>query len=117
MYNLRATVLAMLLAGASLGAAAQSAAEHAQHHPEGAASAATLPAAQPATPPHAMGPGQMAHMASMDQHMKAMCAMHDKMAAANTPDERQALMAEHMKLMQEGMGMMQMMMDRLPPTK
>lgn len=109
MSKFRTTVLAMLLAGTALGAAAQTAAEHAQHHPEGAAAAATAPAAQPATPPNAMGPGQMANMTRMDQHMQAMRAMHDKMAAASTPEERQALMAEHLKLMQEGMGMMQQM--------
>jgi len=50
--------------------------------------------------------GEPAAMAQMDTHMKAMQAMHDKMAAARTPEERQALMAEHMKLMQEGMAMM-----------
>lgn len=32
--------------------------------------------------------------------------MHEKMAAARTPQERQALMSEHMKAMHEGMGMM-----------
>ena len=32
--------------------------------------------------------------------------MHEKMVAAKTPEERQALMAEHMKLMQKGMSMM-----------
>jgi len=32
--------------------------------------------------------------------------MHDKMMAAKTPKERNALMAEHMKTMQEGMTMM-----------
>jgi hypothetical protein len=32
--------------------------------------------------------------------------MHQKMAAAKTPQERQALMSEHMKAMHEGMGMM-----------
>ena len=53
-----------------------------------------------------MGGGKMG---AMDQHMKAMQAMHDKMAAAKTPEERQALMAEHMKLMQEGMSMMKQM--------
>ena len=36
----------------------------------------------------------------------AMRAMHDKMSRARTPEERNALMAEHQKLMQEGMGMM-----------
>ncbi len=110
MSKLRTTVLAMLLAGAALGATAQTAAEHEQHHPEGTATAPATPTAvQPATPPNAMGPGQMANMARMDQHMKAMRAMHDQMAAASTPEQRQALMAEHMKLMQEGMGMMKQM--------
>lgn len=110
MSDIRTTVLALLLADASLGAAAQTAAEHEQHHPQGAAAAPAMPAAaQPAMPPNAMGPGQMANMARMDEHMKAMRAMHDKMAAARTPAERQALMAEHMKLMQEGMGMMKQM--------
>ena len=40
------------------------------------------------------------------EHMQA---MHDKMMAAKTPAERQSLMAEHMKSMQEGMATMQQM--------
>jgi hypothetical protein len=36
----------------------------------------------------------------------AMREMHDKMMNAKTPAERQALMAEHMKSMQDGMAMM-----------
>ena len=42
----------------------------------------------------------------MDTMMKSMQEMHDKMMAAKTPEERQALMADHMKAMQEGMAMM-----------
>ena len=42
----------------------------------------------------------------MVSQTKAMQAMHDKMMAAKTPEERSALMAEHMKSMQEGMDMM-----------
>ena len=38
--------------------------------------------------------------------MQAMQQMHDKMLAAKTPEERNALMAEHMKLMRSGMAMM-----------
>lgn len=45
-------------------------------------------------------------MMKMDAHMKTMREMHEKMAAAGTPDERNALMAEHMKAMQDGMSMM-----------
>ena len=41
--------------------------------------------------------------------MSAMRDMRDKMAGARTPDERQALMAEHMKAMQGGMQMMKRM--------
>jgi hypothetical protein len=32
--------------------------------------------------------------------------MHDRMSRASTPQERQALMGEHMTLMQEGMALM-----------
>ena len=46
------------------------------------------------------------HMAEMDAQMRTMQAMHDKMMAAKTPDERSKLMAEHMKTMQDGMKMM-----------
>ena len=42
----------------------------------------------------------------MEQHMKMMQQMHEKMAAAGTPAERQALMQEHM---QQCMSMMQSM--------
>ena len=45
-------------------------------------------------------------MAGMQDQMKAMQQMHEKMLAAKTPAERNALMAEQMKLMQNGMTMM-----------
>ncbi|MCU0918865.1 MAG: hypothetical protein MUF16_00775 [Burkholderiaceae bacterium] len=38
--------------------------------------------------------------------MSRMPEMHDTMVRAGTPQERQTLMAEQMKLMQEGMAMM-----------
>ena len=41
--------------------------------------------------------------------MKAMAEMHQKMMAAKTPEEKKALMPEHMSTMQEGMKMMGMM--------
>ena len=47
-----------------------------------------------------------APMAAMDPRMKAMHDMHQKMMNAKTPEERQALMADHMKAMQDGMAMM-----------
>lgn len=45
----------------------------------------------------------------MGAWMKAMQDMHQKMMDAKTPEERQALMAEHMKAMQGCMGMMKQM--------
>ena len=45
-------------------------------------------------------------MAAMDNKMKAMREMHEKMMAAKTPDERKALMGDHMKAMQDGMAFM-----------
>lgn len=43
--------------------------------------------------------------------MKDMQAMHQKMMAAKTTAERQALMAEHIRAMQAGMKSMQQMMN------
>lgn len=65
---------------------AQTPAEHAAHHP-GAATATSN------------------RMAMMNTHMKAMCDIHAKFKRARTPAQREALMAEHMKLMREGMAM------------
>jgi hypothetical protein len=55
--------------------------------------------------PMKMG-GSGAPMENMDEQMKAMQAMHDRMMQAQTPEQRNALMAEHMKVMQESMKMM-----------
>ena len=140
MTNIRKTLIALCAATASMGDFAQAAEEHQAHHPAGAASAAG-PVKK--APVKAMRADKMA---AMDQHMKSMQAMHEKMMAAPTLEARQALMAEHMKTMQEGMtmmkqmggkgmkgdmagrqqmmekrmdmmeSMMQMMMDRMPPA-
>jgi uncharacterized protein (DUF2461 family) len=48
-------------------------------------------------------------MAAMEKQMQAMKAMREKLAAAKTPDERRAVMAEHMKTMHDSMAMMDMM--------
>lgn len=77
----------LVLAGCATG---PNATEHAAHHPPGAAAQA----------PGKPMPGQMGSM------MKSMQDMHDKMMAARTPEERAALMKEHMKVMQDGMAMM-----------
>ncbi|CDS51755.1 hypothetical protein [Polaromonas sp. CG9_12] len=46
------------------------------------------------------------HMARMDAQMKTMQDMHEKMMAAKSPEERNKLMAEHKKAMQDSMDMM-----------
>jgi hypothetical protein len=91
MALVRPFVIAFGAAAFTLAAAAQD--DHQAHHPA-SAPAATVPAKKPGAP------------AGMDMQMKAMQAMHEKMMAAKTPQERQALMAEHMKTMQDGMAMM-----------
>lgn len=85
-------LISILAATTALGLAgcAQTPPGHAAHHPGASATA----------------PAQAMPMARMDEHMKAMRTMHDRMARAKTPEERNALMAEHHKLMQDGMGMM-----------
>ena len=63
------------------------------------------------------GPGHQAHhggsaamaagsTSEYDQQMKTMQDMHQKMVAAKTPEERAALMRDHMRTMQDGMAMM-----------
>ena len=89
----------LLLAIAAVGASAWSAQDdqHQAHHPANAASASSAKVL-----PRKPGPDT----ARMDVQMKAMQQMHDKMMAAKTPEERNALMAEHMKTMQDGMTLM-----------
>lgn len=107
MNNVRNLLIGLCLAAASVGAMAQNTDEHSTHHPADAPSAA----ATEKTPSQPMDKGQMA---AMDQQMKAMQAMHEKMAAAKTPEARQALMAEHMALMKNGMAMMKSMEGGMP---
>ena len=89
LIGILAASAAVTLAGCSSfpGSAAKPAEAHETHHP--AADAA--PRVDPAR---------------FDQQMKTMQEMHQKMMAAKTREERQALMAEHMKAMQGGMSMM-----------
>ena len=87
--------LALFAAGAPSWAAQHD--QHKAHHPAASAFAA---AAKPM-------PGKTTpELARMANQSGAMHVMHDKMMAAKTPEERSALMAEHMRTMQEGMGMM-----------
>ena len=77
--------------------------QHQAHHPAGSA---------PAPTSKTMSGKPSLEIARMDTQMKAMGAMHDKMMAAKTPEERNALMAEHMQAMQDGMTMMNAMAAR-----
>lgn len=103
MTHIRNSLIGLCVAAASMGSFAQNADEHKDHHPAGATSTAATAKKSPAKSVNAD------KMASMDKKMKDMQAMHEKMASAKTPEERQALMAEHMKMMQDSMGMMKQM--------
>jgi hypothetical protein len=45
-------------------------------------------------------------MGQMDEHMKRMQALHEKMASATTPEARQTLMIDQRREMQQAMAMM-----------
>ena len=75
--------------------------QHDSHH---AAQTPAVQVAQVSATKSGMGAG--AALPDYADQMKAMRDMHDKMLAAKTPEERNALMAGQMKLMQNGMSMM-----------
>ena len=102
MIHIRHALIGLCVTAASVGVLAQGSDGHKDHHPA-ETTAPTAPAPAVAQPSQAMNP---AMMAAMEQRMRA---MHEKMVAAKTPQERQALMAEHMKTMQDGMRMMESM--------
>ncbi|MBI3283870.1 MAG: hypothetical protein HYZ65_03335 [Burkholderiales bacterium] len=88
-------LLAVLFASVSLMSGATALAcdqeEHQEHHTQGAA------ATQGTAP---------ASMVKMDQQMKMMRDMHERMMGAKSAEERSGMMAGHMKAMQAGMAMM-----------
>jgi len=100
-----ALVLAAVCLVTSATAVAQADQDHAAHHPASAASASGAKAAK-ATKPKAPAAAPAPTAMQMDARMQSMHEMHDKMMAAKSPEERQALMADHMKAMQDGMAMM-----------
>ena len=73
-----ALVMSIALTGTASLAVDQDTTEHTAHHPAGVSSA-----------------------------VKTMQDLHQKFMATKTPEERKALMPEHMKVMEEAMGMMQ----------
>lgn len=88
-----------LLAAACLAALAGAAFAEDAHHP----GQADKPAAKPA-------PGMM-NMGKMSQTMQRMQEQMKQIQAASDPKERQRLLEEHMKTMQEAMPMMAGMKD------
>ena len=109
MSHLRQTALTIALATAAIGAWAQTDAQVDTQHKQHQANVLATEQASAAPATSASMPASAEKMAAMDNKMKAMDDMHQKMMAAKTPDEKKALMAEHMKSMQEGMKMMSMM--------
>lgn len=77
---------------------------HDSHHPAPTPDATLIAQATPASPGMGMRAG--AATPGYAGQMKAMQQMHEKMMAARSPEERDALMAEQLKLMQHGMAMM-----------
>ena len=96
MKTIYAVAVAAALSFPPLSVLAQEPAKHEEHHP--AATAAKKAPAKPAD-----------QSAKADAQLQAMHDMHEKMMSAKTPDERKALMAEHMKIMQDSMSMMNSM--------
>ena len=83
-----ASVLCLAVIASNHAGAATPPDEHAAHHPAAAAS-----------PP-------VADAGTFREQMARMQEMHQKMLAAKTPEERAALMKEHMQVMRSGMAMM-----------
>lgn len=91
--------LAFALGGAPPGAGAQDAARHSR-----GASSETVPDGSSIKP--------SLQIALMDTQLKAMGKVHDKMMAAKSQEERDALMPEHMQAMQDAATMMNAMAAR-----
>jgi hypothetical protein len=105
MTFVRTTVSIAVLSSAAMFTSSWAAADkqHDAHHPA-PTTVTQVAQAQPAATSMGMRAG--ATPPGYADQMKAMQQMHDKMMAAKTPEERTALMAEQMKLMQGSMNMM-----------
>jgi hypothetical protein len=95
-------LIAVLAVGILLAGGAPSAQQLTAPAPGG--NAASLPAGSPAL---------NAQLEQMDAQMGRLRALHDRMIRAATPDERQRLMAEQHRAIEEGMGMMTRMMSAI----
>jgi hypothetical protein len=97
------TVIALAIATATFSAQANEA-----HHQDASAAAVTQKAAKP-TAKKVAASKVMPSNKEMDMQMEKMNAVHAKLAAARTPEERQAAMQEGMAVMKDSMGMMKQM--------
>jgi hypothetical protein len=97
---LTSSVVALLL-GTNIVFSQAPADEHAGHHPPGDTTPATPPESRPST--QAVGP---AGMPQMQDKMKTMQELMLKVRASKDPAERQQLLQQHSKAMQDQMGMM-----------
>ena len=100
------SIAALTLATMATSTWAASDAQHDDHHPAPKNTVLVAQATTAAPAPSMGNMGSMAGMPGMEAQMKSMRDMHDKMLAAKTPEERKALMNEHMGIMQNGMNMM-----------
>ncbi|MDE2598765.1 MAG: hypothetical protein KGL40_03975 [Rhodocyclaceae bacterium] len=96
-------MLALTLFAASLTAAPAWAAAPSEAPPPKPSAKAT---ASPRPAPGELTPAQRAQM---EKQIASMQEIHEKFMAAKTPEERAALMDEHMRTMQAGMSMMREM--------
>lgn len=78
------------------------------HHPEKTQDAKSVPVKTSAKA-SAKTATTMPAMPDNSKMMQTMHEMHEKMMNAKTPEERNALMVDHMKTMQDGMSMMSSM--------
>lgn len=105
MTSLRTISIITSIATATMAGSPWAATDKQHESPQPSASAAVqLAQATPGNP--GMGMGGREAMPGFDEQMKAMQQMHEKMLAAKTPEERNALMTEQMQLMGKGMNMM-----------
>lgn len=101
MKYIQSLALAIAVGAVCAPALASQDSKHQGHHPPQAAAPTAKNAA-----PDATSSQPSRDMPGMDEQMKAMQDMHEKMMAAKTPEQRKAMMAEHMKVMQSSMKMM-----------
>ena len=98
MKSVLSLAFALIIAVTASLSMADEVTSHDTHHPDTAAS-------KSATQKKSTVP-----MENLDAQIKTMRDMREKMLSAKTPGERNALMSEHLKTMQEGMSMMSGMM-------